>query len=70
MKVGTLIVARVVALLAVTNIATATAHSESRHKPRVIATTDGEIDDECSMVRLLIQISGLTAMMSWFGISA
>ena len=23
----------------------------NRDKPRIIATTDGEIDDECSMVR-------------------
>ena len=30
------------------------AGGESGARPRIIATTDGEIDDRCSMVRLLL----------------
>ena len=33
---------------------TAPVYSASADKPRVIATTDGEIDDQCSMVRFLL----------------
>ena len=29
-------------------------HAATTDKPRVIATTDGEIDDQCSMVRFLL----------------
>lgn len=32
----------------------APARSEGSNKPRIIATTDGEIDDRCSMVRFLL----------------
>ena len=39
------------AAIALVGCSTSTAES---HKPRVIATTDGEIDDECSMVRFLL----------------
>ena len=33
---------------------TASVQAASIDKPRVIATTDGEIDDRCSMVRFLL----------------
>ena len=35
-------------------VAPSVSESKAAEKPRIIATTDGEIDDRCSMVRFLL----------------
>ena len=46
--------ALVTSLVAFGGLAEAASHSSKSDRPRVIVTSDGEIDDECSLVRFLL----------------